>query len=136
MQDKVFIFSKEEFMILAAVSGIRQMYGFSLREDVEEHETVLAMQKLTERGLLWSDGGKFKLPETVENVFSQIKNVKTTIDVHKRSGRKCIVYISDYGVKVSLSKNRNEMLEVQCIPIEELWKCLTEEGWIPEKQGG
>ena len=38
MQDKVFIFSKEEFMILAAVSRIRQMYGFSLREDIEEQE--------------------------------------------------------------------------------------------------
>lgn len=134
MQDKVFIFSKEEFMILAAVSRIRQMYGFSLREDIEEQEVVLTMQKLTEKGLLFSDGGKFQLPEMIENMFLQIKNVKTTIDVHKRSGRKCIIYIGDCGVKVSVSRNRDEMLEIQCIPIDEIWRCLTEEGWIPESK--
>ena len=134
MQDKVHIFSKEEFMVLAAAAGISQIYGFPLREDIGEQETVLVMQKLTEKGFLFSVDGKFQLQEMIADVMAQIKAVKTTIDVHKRSGRSCIVYIGDYGVKVSESTVREGMLELQSIPLKEIWTCLTEEGWIPEEK--
>lgn len=134
MRDKVYIFSKEEFMVLAAAAGISKMYGFSLREDIEEQEALMTMQKLTEKGFLFSFNGKFQLQETIAGIFKQIKSVKTTIDVHKRSGRSCIVYIGEYGVKVSVSVNRGEMLEIQSIPLNEIWSCLTEEGWIPEAE--
>lgn len=134
MQDKVHIFSKEEFMVLAAAAGISQIYGFPLREDMGEQEAILVMQKLTEKGFLLSVDGKFQLQEMMADVMAQIKAVKTTIDVHKRSGRSCIVYIGDYGVKVSASTVRDGMLEVQSIPLNEIWTCLTEEGWIPEEK--
>ena len=136
MKDKVYIFSKEEFMILAAVSGIEQMYGFSLKENIEDQEALLVMQALAKKEILFSKDGKFQLQEKVAQIFSQIKNAKTTIDVHKQSGRKCIVYMDGLAVKVSLSKGREEMLEVQCIPLREVWKHLSEEGWIPEEQEG
>ena len=134
MQDKIHIFSKEEFMVLAAAAGISKIYGFPLREDLGEQEAVLAMQRLTEKGFLLSVDGKFQLQEMIADAMAQIKAVKTTIDVHKRSGRSCIVYIGDYGVKVSASTGREGMLEVQSIPLNEIWTCLTEEGWIPEEK--
>lgn len=133
MKDKVFIFSQEEFVVLAAASGIREMYGFAFDGPMEEPKTVLAMQKLTEKGILTAIGEKFEVREDVSSMFSQIKNEKTIIDVHKRSGHKCIVYIGEYGVRVSFSKNREGMLEMQQLPISEIWAALTEEGWIPER---
>lgn len=135
MEDKVLIFSKEEFMVLAAASGIRQMYGFSIDAGMDDQTAVLVMQELAGKGLLLSIEGMFQIQEPAASLFSQIKEAKTVIDVHKRSGKKCIVYIGDFGVKVSVCERREGMLKVQKLPLGEIWEHLTEEGWIPEKKG-
>lgn len=134
MEDRVFIFSKEEFMVLAAASGIRQMYGFAIGEEIEEQKAVLTMQRLAEKGLLLSIDGAFQIQEPAASLFLQIKDAKTTIEIHKRSGRSCIVYIGERGVKVAASQRRRGMLEVQGISTKDLWRFLTEEGWIPEEK--
>lgn len=134
MDNQVFIFSKEEFLILAAASGIHQMYGFTIGEEPSDREVVLAMQRLSERKLLISVNGTFSVQEPVKSLFFQIKEAKTTIDVHKRSGRKCVVYIGEWGVRVAISRQRPGMLEIQKIPSGEIWRFLTEEGWIPEEK--
>ena len=61
MDDKVFIFSKEEFIVLAAASGIRTMYGFSFSEEMEDRRVVQILHKLAGRGLLLSTEGSFRL---------------------------------------------------------------------------
>ena len=135
MKDKVYIFSKEEFLILAAASGIQEMYGFDMTGVGEENEElILNMQKLVTKGYMYSEEGKFLIQEPVKSMFLQIKDVQTTIDVHKRSGKKCIVYIGDFGVRVSLSIQRKGMLEVQSIALDEIWNFLQEEGWVPMKE--
>ena len=135
MEDKVYIFSKEEFLILAAASGIQEMYGFDMTGVGEENEElILNMQKLVTKGYMYSEEGKFLIQEPVKSIFLQIKDVQTTIDVHKRSGKKCIVYIGDFGVRVSLSIQRKGMLEVQSIALDEIWNFLQEEGWVPMKE--
>lgn len=136
MDSKVFVFSKEEYLVLAAAAGIRQFYGFSMEtENMDEQSTLLAMQKLSQKNILLSINGKFQIQEPVASLFLQMKNAASIIDVHKRSGRKCIVYIRDFGVKVSLSQRRQGMLEIQQVLIGEIWKHLIEEGWIPEEKG-
>lgn len=135
MEDKVYIFSKEEFLILAAASGIQEMYGFDMTGVGEENgELLLNMQKLVTKGYLYAVGEKFLIQEPIKSIFLQIKDVQTTIDVHKRSGKKCIVYIGDFGVRVSPSSRRKGMLEVQSIDLNDIWKFLQEEGWIPIKE--
>lgn len=134
MNEKVFLLSKEEFVMLAAASGIRQMYGFSIAEEIEEEKALQAMQKLAEKGLLLSIDGKFQVQEPAAEIFRQIKEEKAILDVHKKSGKKCIVYLGEFGVKVSMSARREGMLEVQPIPLNEIWKYLTEEGWIPAEK--
>ena len=133
MKDTVIVLSKEEFLLLAAAAGIRQMYGFSAPDvSGDDQELVLSMQKLAEKNMLVSIEGRFEVLEPVRSLFLQIKDAKTTLDVHKRSGRKCIVYIGDFGVKVSVSQRRPSALEIQKIPNKEIWTHLTEEGWIPQ----
>lgn len=135
MEEKVYIFSKEEFLILAAASGIQEMYGFDMSEvEDEPQELLLNMQKLVNKGYLYTEGEKFLVQEPVKNMFLQIKDVQTTIDVHKRSGKKCIIYIGDYGVRVSPSFQRKGKLEVQSITLNDIWNFLQEEGWIPTKE--
>lgn len=135
MEEKVYIFSKEEFVILAAASGIREMYGFEMIGVGEQtEELLLNMQKLVTKGYLYAEGEKFLVQEPVKSMFLQIKDVQTTIDVHKRSGKKCIVYIGDFCVRVSPSFQRKGMLEVQMISLKEIWNFLREEGWIPVKE--
>lgn len=135
MEGKVYIFSKEEFLILAAVSGIEEMYGFDVAGVGEEtEELLLNMQKLVTKGYLSAEEEKFQVQEPVKGIFRQIKDVQTTIDVHKRSGKKCIVYIGDFGVRVSPSSQRKGRLEVQSIALDNIWNFLQEEGWIPTKE--
>ena len=134
MEEKVYIFSKEEFLILAAATGVQEIYGFEMSGAGEEtQELLLNMQKLVTKGYLYTEEEKFLVQEPVKNMFLQIKNVQTTIDVHKRSGKKCIVYIGDFGVRVSPSLQRKGMLEVQSIALNDIWNFLQEEGWIPTK---
>lgn len=133
MKEKVLILTEGEFLFLAAACGIRTIYGFELESVPVDTENMLQnLQKLTEKRLLFSENGSFRLQDPAKKIFEQIKDVKSTIEIHKRSGRSCIVYIGDCGVKVSFSENRYKMLEVQVIPINEIWNFLTEEGWIPE----
>lgn len=133
MKDTVIVLSKEEFLLLAAAVGIRQMYGFSVADvSGNDQDMVLSMQKLAEKNMIVSIDGKFEATEPVRSLFLQIKDAKTTLDVHKRSGRKCIVYIGEFGVKVSISQRRQSALEIQRVPNSEIWTHLTEEGWIPE----
>ena len=132
MEEKVFIVSKEEFLIMAAVSGIRSMYGFEIAETGKETgELLVEMHRLVEKGFLDTDDEKFYLQEPMKSIFQQIKEVKTTMDVHKQSGKKCIIYISDFGVKVSFSAQRKGKLEIQAMEKENIWSFLQEEGWIP-----
>ena len=65
----------------------------------------------------------------------QIIEAKTTIDVHKRSGKKCIVYMGKFCVKVSNARRGNGLFAVQAVPLGEIWNHLTEEGWIPVERG-
>ena len=133
MCDTIIILSKEEFLLLAAAAGIRQMYGFSMTDvNSEDQKILMSMQKLAEKNMIASIEGKFEVLEPLRSMFLQIKDAKTTVDVHKRSGRKCIVYIGEFGVKVSVSQRRQSALELQKIPNKDIWIHLTEEGWIPE----
>ena len=134
MNDKVYVFSKEEFMLLAAASGIRQMYGFSLNIDADEQSAIFAMQELVKKGCLLSVNGKFEVQEPIAELFLQMKDAKTTIDVHKRSGKKCIIYIDECGIKVSVSERRERILQIQKLMLGEIWEHLKEEGWIPENK--
>lgn len=128
-----FLFSRQEFMVLSAVSGIEKMYGFSMEEKVEEQEVLQAMQALTARNMLGSFDGIFQVQEPVRELFQQIKDAKTMLDVHKRSGKKCILYIGQFSVQVSALPNREGMLHVQKISNRDVWNFLTEEGWIPQE---
>lgn len=128
-----FLFSRQEFMVLSAVSGIEKMYGFSMEEKVEEQEILQAMQALTARNMLGSFDGIFQVQEPVRELFQQIKDAKTMLDVHKRSGKKCILYIGQFSVQVSALPNREGMLHVQKISNRDVWNFLTEEGWIPQE---
>lgn len=130
MDTRVFIFSKEEFLLLMAIAGIRQIYGFSLGEDIQKSETILGLQKLMEKGIVYSSEEQFHIRPDVAEMFEQIKNAATTVEVRKRSGRKCMIYIARTAVKVSFSKIREGMLEIQSITKENLWHALEEEGWI------
>lgn len=135
MDNRVYLFSGKEFMVLAAASGIEKMYGFSLEEKMEDQEVLLTMQALTVRNLLSSQNGRFQVQESVKELFQQIRDAKTMMDVHKRSGKKCILYIGDFSVLVSASPTREDVLSVQKIPNKEVWNFLTEEGWIPQEEG-
>ena len=54
--------SKEEFLILAATSGIQEMYGFDMTGVGEETEELLVnMQKLVTKGYLYTNEEKFSL---------------------------------------------------------------------------
>lgn len=134
MENKVFVFSKEEFTILAATAGIYRIYGFPIAEDMDREKAVIVMQELVTKGYLSSIDGKFLLQEPVAKLFQQIKDVKTMLDVHKRSGRKCIIYMNDAGTKISVSQRREDCFEVQMLSLDDVWKHLTEEGWIPEQR--
>lgn len=133
MEDKVWLFTKEEFLLLAAAAGIRRMYGFPVDvQAMERKDAIYMLQKLSERGCLSAVNEKLELSGPIKNAFSVIRDASAAMEIHKNSGKSCILYVGSAAVKVSPSMRRREWLEVQEIPLADLWKFLKEEGWIPE----
>lgn len=133
-ENKVYLLTKHEFLLLAAAAGIQRLYGFDMNAGALEQEAaVYVLQDLTQRNYLQAIDGKFVLSEEMAGLFECIKGAETTMDVHKSSGRSCIIYMGRISVKVSQSMRRKDTFEVMSIPITEVWDYLQEEGWIPEE---
>lgn len=133
-ENKVYLFTGHEFLLLAAAKGIQRIYGFKMKaEELEQEDAVYLLQSLTQRNYLKAENERFVLSEEMEAVFDVIKNAETMMDVHKSSGRSCVIYLERYGVKVSQSLRRKDTFEVMLLPVADVWSYLQEEGWIPEK---
>lgn len=131
MQDKVLIVSSKEYVLLAAAAGAEEIYGFDMAADsIQEHEAIIALHGLTAKGYVESDGEKIILKDKMKVIFETITGSGTIIDVHKRSGRKCIFYIGKTAVKVVQSLRRPDSYEISIMPVSGVWQHLAEEGWI------
>lgn len=131
--NKVYILKKHEFLMIAAAAGMRSIYGFQLDGDsLEREESIHILQELTQKNYVRVEGERFVLINDMKIIMDQIQNVETTMDVHKSSGRNCILYIKDKAVKVTESLRRKDVLEVMLVPKSDIWKHLQEEGWIAD----
>lgn len=132
MKDKIYLIEKNEFLLLAAAAGITKIYGFNIQtDDLTYEDNLLNLQGLVTKEYIVVENEKFILSSELCNIFAIIKDAQTYMDVHKKSGRKCIIYISDKAVKVSQSMRRNEVFEVNLVDNSDVWKLLVDDGWIP-----
>ncbi len=131
MENRILIISSKEYVLLAATAGMHHMYGFDMEADSISHaEAVMSLQDLTNKGYIKSNGDKFIIVGEMKLIFSIITNSRTMMDIHKKSGRKCIIYIYNEAVKVSESLRRPSYYELSRIPLEDIWNNLTDEGWF------
>lgn len=134
MDNKVYLLTNREFVLLAAVAGIRKLYGFEMKADaMEQEEAIYELHGLAKKNYLTVKGDGFILSEEMNGLFSRIRDADTIMDVHKLSGRSCILYVGSRVVKVSQSMRREDVYEVMLLEQDEVWKHLKEEGWITEK---
>lgn len=130
-ENKVYLFTKHEFLLLAAASGIHRLYGFDMEAEKLEQETAVYMlQNLNQKGFLQAVEDKFVLKKEIALLFEWIKSAEAVMEVHKSNGRSCIVYMGSMAVKVSQSLRRKDTFEVMAVPAAEIWVSLQEEGWI------
>lgn len=130
-RNKVYLLSKHDFLLLAAAAGMKGVYGFELDvESLERGDSIQILQDLTARKYMQVVDGKFVPVNEMAEIFGQIKEAETTLEVRKSSGKKCIVYIYDEGVMVSPSMRRKDMFEVMMIDKAQIWQHLQDEGWI------
>ncbi len=135
MKDRVHLFTKEEFVLLAACAGIHRMHGFETGADALKREgAIAALQKLHVRGCVENQNGQFQLCGETKELFAGIRTAATTLEVRKSNGRSCMIYIGSEAVRVAPSVRRQGMLEVQGIAVADLWDFLQDEGWIPKEQ--
>ena len=134
MENKVYLLTNREFVLLAAVAGIRKLYGFEMKADeMAQEEAIYELHNLAKKNYLKVVDGSFTFTEEMNGLFSQIRDADTTMDVHKASGRSCILYVGNRVVKVSPSMRRADVYEVMLLEQDEVWKHLKEEGWIMEE---
>jgi len=130
-RNKVYLLSKHDFLLLAAAAGMKGVYGFELDvESLERGDSIQILQDLTARKYMQVVDGKFVPVNEMAEIFGQIKEAETTLEVRKSSGKKCIVYIYDEGVLVSPSMRRKDMFEVMMMDKAQIWQHLQDEGWI------
>lgn len=134
MNSQAYLVSNEEFVMMAATAGIHEIYGFDMHlDEMEKTGAVHVLQELSKKGFVVSDGEKFRLTGVMEDIFHQIRDADTMMEVHKKSGRKCILYLGEQAVKVQKSMRRKELFELYQISLDEVWHDLQDEGWIPQK---
>lgn len=133
--DKVIILTEQEVVLLAAANGMKKMFGFAVADtETKPDEIIYVMQKLVQNGYL-EGKEKFVLTPEIKRIFDLIENAQTILEVHKHSGRKCLIYVGSISVKVALSLRRRNCYEITEIPLNDVWKHLTDEGWITEEKG-
>lgn len=131
MENEIFLVSNHEFLLLAASVGIESLYGFDLQPELlEKQEAIYSLQELTSKGWLCVEHGTFFPTGKIQEIFKRIKNAETIVEVHKKSGKRCILYISDCTIFVAESMRRNDMYEVSAYSTDDIWLNLQEEGWI------
>ncbi|MCC8029407.1 MAG: hypothetical protein LIO75_06405 [Lachnospiraceae bacterium] len=134
METENYLLTSQEFILLAATAGITSLRGFDMNVDgIDREQAVAALQELTRRGLLENNGERFLAAGEIGDIFSVIREADTTLEVHKKSGKKCLFYLGEAAVKVALSARRPGVYEVMRMESADVWKHLTEEGWIPER---
>lgn len=130
-RNKVYMLSKHDFLLLAAAAGMKGIYGFKLdAESLERENSIQLLQDLTARKYMQVIDGKFVLVNEMAEIFKQIKEAETTLEVRKSSGKKCIVYLYEEGVMVSPSMRRKDMFEIMMLEKTQIWQHLQDEGWI------
>lgn len=130
LNNDVFLLTEKEFLILAAASDIHSIYGFDLKPDeTNRQDAILALHSLQKKGCLVGED-KFVLSRSMKKIFNSIKQADTVIEIHKDSGRTCMIYIGNLTVKIVKSLRRTDTLEVSALRTAELWNHLKEEGWI------
>ncbi|MCD8157243.1 MAG: hypothetical protein LUD53_07460 [Clostridiales bacterium] len=134
MENRNYLLTNTEFVLVAAAVGITALRGFDMgMDDMNREQVVLAMQELTRRGLLENPGDGFVAAGEIGDIFAVIRDADTTLEVHKKSGRSCMFYIGKEAVKVVPSARREDTYEVSRLPVDMVWQHMLEEGWIPEK---
>ncbi|MCC8151642.1 MAG: hypothetical protein LIO96_09385 [Lachnospiraceae bacterium] len=132
MESKNYLLTNHEFVLIAVAAGITAVRGFDMGiDEMNREETVLALQELTSRGLLENTGEGFSPVGGIADIFSIIRDADTTLEVHKKSGKTCLLYLAGDAVKVMMSARREGTWEVSRLAAGEIWNHLVEEGWIP-----
>lgn len=138
MEQTTYLITEREFLLLAAAAGIDSLYGFELKAEAMDREnSIYTLQELTGKLYMEATENGFKPAGVMDEIFSVIKDAVTVLEVHKKSGKTCILYIGDQSVHVAKSARREETFEIGMIPFGKTWDFLVEEGWIQEplKQG-
>ena len=131
MIDKVNLLTNDEFILLAAAAGMSKLYGFDMNpEQLQRDEAIYVLQGLTQKGFIVSNGQNFSLIGEMKIIFEQIKECDSYIEVHKKSGRKCMLYIGTETIKVAQSMKRPQIYELMKIETAKVWRNLMDEGWI------
>ncbi|MBR6478078.1 MAG: hypothetical protein IKS85_06490 [Lachnospiraceae bacterium] len=128
--DKVWLFTEEEFLILASACGIKSLFGFPIdMEKFSREDAIYSVQELRQRGLL--EVGETMYPtEEMQEIFGNIRDAQSYVEVRKKSGRTCVIYIDKIAVKVSKSMRREGTFEVITTEVSKVWDHLTDEGWV------
>lgn len=133
MNDTTYLITESEFVVLAAAADMQSLYGFELHADkLNREKSVYTLQELLKKGYVQTTENGFLPVGIISDIFANIRDAKTTVEVHKKSGKAGILYVGDQTVHVARSLRRTDTYEVGIIPFAETWRFLIEEGWIYE----
>ena len=133
--DKVWLLTEDEFLVLASACGIKSIRFFSLNiGSVESERVIYTIHGLRQKGLL-EYGEDLHVTQEIKEIFETISDAYSTLELHKKSGRTCVIYMNDYAVRISKSFRRENTYEVSRMETNEIWSYLQDEGWIFCKEG-
>jgi len=128
--DKIWLFSEEEFLVLAAACEVKSIFGYAIdMEKIKRENIIYSIQGLQQRGLL-EISDSIRATKEMQNIFGTIREPNTTLEIRKKSGRSCLVYLDKYAVKVSKSMRRGNTFEVMLTEVDQVWNFLVDEGWV------
>ena len=128
--DKIWLFTEEEFLVLAAACGVKKIFGYAIDAEKMKRENIIySIQGLQQRGLL-EISDSIRATKEIQDIFNVISEPNTMLEVRKKSGRSCLIYLDKYAVKVSRSMRRENTFEVMLTEVDQVWNNLMDEGWV------
>lgn len=120
LQSVVYNLSYSEFVIIAILNKINQIYGFSLgAEKMTEEIVIKTLYDMVKKGILDNDGRSFVVASDYEEMFKCIKYADRYLTIYPQNREKpvCFCYV---GENIVITKHNP--INTRCIRLEMIQK--------------
>lgn len=136
---KNYVFTVREYMVLAALAGIRKTTLLMENSPVmpEDAELEYILFELYQKGFLSWKGDFCELSFEIRALFRNIKEADRELQIYSRRGKEILLcFLAEQAAVMEVGGNQKDAVRVHSLPLSEFMTELTGRGILPPERAG